>query len=179
MDALRKWAAAETKLSNNTLKTLIQTNPDPVLVKALAWSEAVNDDIADMVHDVPPFPYMRESLEKMSATADVIVVSQTPTEALVREWQEHGIDGYVKVIAGQEMGIKSEHLGLAMAGRWEPDHVLMIGDAPGDLGAAKANGCLFYPINPGDEDVSWQRFYEEAYDRFIAGAYGGNYQESS
>ena len=177
VDALRKWAASETKLSNNTLKALIQTNPDPVLAKALAWSEAVNADIAEMVHDVPPFPYMRESLEKMSATADVIVVSQTPTEALVREWQEHGIDGYVKVIAGQEMGSKSEHLGFAMAAGWEPDRVLMIGDAPGDLGAAKANGCLFYPINPGDEDISWQRFYEEGYDEFIAGTYGGNYQE--
>ena len=117
--------------------------------KGLDWSEAVNAEIAEMVHDVPPFPYMRESLQKLSQTADAIVVSQTPTEALTREWQEHGIDSYMKVIAGQEMGSKSEHLKFAMDGRWKPDHVLMIGDAPGDYKAAKSNGAFFYPINPG------------------------------
>lgn len=177
VEALRKWVAEETKLSNGTLEKLIKSNSHPDLVRALAWSEAVNDEIADMVHDVPPFPYMRESLEKISATGDAIVVSQTPTEALIREWKEHDIDKYVKVIAGQEMGSKSEHLKFAMEGRWEPDHVLMIGDAPGDFKAAKANGCFFYPINPGDEDLSWQRFYEEGYDKFIAGTYAGSYQE--
>ena len=177
VDVLRNWVANETKLSNNTLKTLVQTNPDPILKKALAWSEAVNSTIADMVHDVPPFPFMRESLQKIAPNADAIVVSQTPTEALVREWQEHEIDSYVKVIAGQEMGSKAEHLGFAMSGRWEPDHVLMIGDAPGDLKAARANGCLFYPINPGDEDKSWQKFFEEAYDKFVGGTYSGQYQD--
>ena len=140
------------------------------------WSEAVNAEIADMVHDVPPFPFMRESLQKMSETADAIVVSQTPTEALAREWQEHSIACYVKVIAGQEMGSKSEHLKFAMDGRWQPDHVLMIGDAPGDFKAAQANNCHFYPINPGDEDTSWQRFHEEAYDKFIGGTYAGEYE---
>lgn len=177
VDILREWVNNETKLSNNTLKTLLQTNPDPLLKHALEWSEAVNNQIADIVHDVPPYPFMRESLQKIGKSADAIVVSQTPTEALVREWQEHSIDGYVKVIAGQEMGSKAEHLKIAMTGRWEPDHVLMIGDAPGDLKAAQANNCLFYPINPGNEDASWQRFYEEAYDKFTSGTYAGEYEE--
>ena len=38
----------------------------------------------------------------------------------------------------------------------------MVGDAPGDLKAAKANKALFYPINPGSEDASWKRFHDEA-----------------
>ena len=46
----------------------------------------------------------------VTETADAFVVSATPNEALIREWQEHAIDGYVKVIAGQEMGNKKEHL---------------------------------------------------------------------
>ncbi len=33
-EVLRKWVAEETKLSNTTLKTLVQTNPDPILQKA-------------------------------------------------------------------------------------------------------------------------------------------------
>ena len=37
----------------------------PSWTQALAWSEAVNAAIAEMVHDVPPFPYVRESLEKL------------------------------------------------------------------------------------------------------------------
>lgn len=175
-EPIRKWVKEETKLSNSTLKKLLESNPDPVLQKGYDWSEAVNAQIADMVHDVPPFPYMRESLQKIAQTADAIVCSQTPTEALVREWEEHDIAKYVKVIAGQEMGSKAEHLAYAMDGRWAPDHVLMIGDAPGDLKAARANKCLFYPINPGDEDDSWQRFHEEAYDRFISGTYAGDYE---
>lgn len=33
----------------------------------------------------------------------------------------------------------------------------MIGDAPGDLKAARGNGALFFPVNPGDEEESWKR----------------------
>lgn len=175
-EPIRKWVKEETKLSNSTLKKLLETNPDPVLQKGYDWSEAVNATIADMVHDVPPFPFMRESLQKIAETADIIVCSQTPTEALVREWEEHDIAKYVKVIAGQEMGTKTEHLGYAIDKRWQPDHVLMIGDAPGDMKAARGNKCLFYPINPGAEEDSWQRFHDEAYDKFINGTYAGDYE---
>ena len=52
----------------------------------------------------------------------------------------------------------------------------MIGDAPGDMKAAKANGVLFYPINPGNEIESWKRFHDQAFDRFIDGTYAGDYE---
>ena len=39
--------------------------------------------------------------------ADVMVISQTPGEALRREWAEHGIEKHVRLIAGQEMGSKT------------------------------------------------------------------------
>ena len=51
----------------------------------------------------------------------------------------------------------------------------MVGDAPGDRDAARANGVLFYPIDPGHEDESWRRFHEEALPRFFAGTYAGDY----
>ncbi len=53
----------------------------------------------------------------------------------------------------------------------------MIGDAPGDMNAAKANNALFYPINPGNEIQSWKRFHDEAFDRFIKGRYAGAYEQ--
>ena len=52
----------------------------------------------------------------------------------------------------------------------------MIGDAPGDLKAAKSNNVLFYPINPGHEAESWERFYHEASDIFFRGEYEGKYE---
>jgi phosphoglycolate phosphatase-like HAD superfamily hydrolase len=82
----------------------------------------------------------------------------------------------VRVIAGQEMGKKALHLELATEGRYAADHVLMIGDAPGDMKAARANGALFFPVNPGHEEESWQRFYEDAVHRFLAGEYEGEYE---
>ncbi|HMR65050.1 MAG TPA: HAD family hydrolase, partial [Anaerolineae bacterium] len=56
------------------------------------------------------------------------------------------------------------------------DHILLIGDAPGDRDAAHAVNALYYPINPGYEDKSWQRFYDEALDKFLNGAYAGAYE---
>ena len=53
----------------------------------------------------------------------------------------------------------------------------MIGDAPGDHKAAVANQCLFYPINPGNEEESWKRFFEEGIDRFLNEEFAGAYQE--
>ena len=37
-------------------------------------------------------------------------------------------------------------------------HVLMVGDAPGDLDAAEKNGVFYYPILVGKEKFSWDRF---------------------
>ncbi len=171
LKSVRDWVANETKLSNGTLKKVVESTNDQELANAYAWSEKVNADIAEMVHDIPPFPHVIECLEKLKGVADMIVVSQTPHEALAREWQEHGIDSYVQVIAGQEMGSKAEHLQMAMDGRWTNDKVLMIGDALGDLKAAKANNAMFFPINPGHEDASWKRFSSDILDMVLGGSY--------
>jgi len=40
-------------------------------------------------------------------------------------------------------------------------NVLMVGDAVGDMEAASANGIFFYPIVPGKEEESWQKFIED------------------
>lgn len=173
---IRAFIASGRPLSNDSLKEMIAETHDPELMQALEWSEAVNRTIEESVFGVPPFPFVRESLEMMAQHADMVVVSQTPTEALVREWQEHGIDTYVEAIAGQEMGTKADHLRYASGGKYAAGHVLMIGDAPGDLKAARANNALFFPINPGREDESWERFYREGFPRFLRGEFAGEYE---
>jgi hypothetical protein len=107
-----------------------------------------------------------------------MVVSATPGEALQREWEEHDLARHVGLIAGQELGSKAEHLKLAAVGRYEPQRILMVGDAPGDQKAATSNGVLFYPIDPGYEDESWQRFFEEALPRFLNLNYAGPYMDA-
>lgn len=176
--ALREWVASGVPLGNATLKEAVAKTGDPVLKNALDWNEAVNKTIAEMVYGIPPYPLVRESLEKLSQKADLICVSQTPGEALEREWAEHDISKYPAIIAGQELGTKKEHLRLGAVGKYQPNHILMVGDAQGDLEAVKANGGLFYPINPGHEEASWQRFYEEALDRFFNERYQGDYEAS-
>lgn len=174
--SLQKWIREETKLGNPALERKVRESGDPELEQCLAWSLAVNETVAKIVRGVPPFPYVRESLQKLQGQADILVVSATPNEALNKEWQEHDIDQYVAAICGQEIGTKKEM--LANASKYPQSQTLMIGDAPGDFQAAQANHCLFFPINPGAEEASWQRFYEEGISRFLQGEFAGDYQQA-
>lgn len=176
MSALAEWVSNETRLGNPALESYAARVNDPRINLALQWSVKVNQDIAGLVFGINPFPLVEESLVKLTAKADSIVVSQTPVEALKREWEENDIDKYVHLIAGQEYGTKTEHLALAAKGKYPDNKILMIGDAPGDYKAAKANGVLFFPVNPGHEEESWARFYNEALDRFFEGTYQGDYE---
>src|SRR5262249_52509569 len=110
---VRDFIASGKPLSNDGLKAYMADHPDPELEHALRWSKAVNDAVADIVHNLPPFPYVRESLEMVQKKADAVVVSATPTEALLTEWDENKINKYVCAIAGQELGTKKQHLKLA------------------------------------------------------------------
>jgi len=177
VDSLRKWVKEETRLGNPALEAKAAATRDGVLARTLEWSKAVNETIERIVRNVPPFPHVRPGLRRLQEVADVVVVSATPGEALEREWREHDIARYARMICGQEMGSKKEHLQYGAGGKYDAEKVLMIGDAPGDLKAAKANGILFYPVNPGREEASWQRFHDEALDAFLDGRYAGGYEK--
>lgn len=174
---LLEWTKKETKLGNPALKVYAAAVNDPFISQTLEWSLKVNEDIERMVFGITPFPWVKECLEKLSPMADAMVVSQTPYEALKREWEENKIDNYLRMIAGQEHGTKTEHLKYAAKGKYPDEKILMIGDANGDLKAAKSNGVLFFPINPGKEEQSWERLFREGLDRFFAGTYKGSYED--
>lgn len=175
LQGVANWVEQGTKLSNPSLEKFVEATGDPDLKKALAWSREVNQAIADMVHGVPPFPCVKKCLERFAGQADMLVVSATPKAALDTEWEEHGMAKFVRAICGQEAGSKQET--LAVAKHYEEHKSLMIGDAPGDYKAAVANGCLFYPINPGNEEASWKRLDAEGIDRFFSGTFAGEYQQ--
>ncbi len=178
LQGLRDWIARETKLGTKTVCPEAERTGDPDLKLACVWSRAVDENVARVVHGVPPFPGVREALETMSRQADLIVCSATPNAALQKEWEEHSIDQFVQAICGQEVGSKKESLAACQTIGYEPSRMLMIGDAPGDMKAAQAVGACFYPINPGHEEESWERFNSEALPRFFAGTFKGDYESN-
>jgi phosphoglycolate phosphatase-like HAD superfamily hydrolase len=176
LSSLKEWVKCETKLGNANLRRFLETHYDPDLDTVLRWSQAVNKDISDWLRNIPPFPHARSAIEKISATCDLIIVSQTPFEALEREWEEHDLKKFVSTIAAQEHGTKSEHIELAAKAKYPDSKILIIGDAKGDHDAARNNGVLFYPIIPGKEDKSWQRLIDEGLEKFFKGIYSGSYE---
>ena len=176
-DALREFIGCCVSPSEAGLKAHIASgHGDEELWRGLEWTRAIDAAVARTVRGVPPFPYVRESLQKLQDYADLMVVSTTPSDALECEWTEHRLAPYMAVMAGQDMGTKRQHLEFAAKGKYPDDHILMIGDALGDRDAAHAVGALFYPINPGSEELSWQRFYDEASKKFLEGSYAGAYE---
>jgi phosphoglycolate phosphatase-like HAD superfamily hydrolase len=178
LTSLQAWIDSGVPLANPALEAEVARTGSPVLKQALEWSRAVNRSIARFVEGVPPFHGFRACAEKLAPKADIVCVSVASVEALEREWQEHDIARYAALIAGQEMGSKDEQLKIVSGGRYAQDCVLMIGDAPSDLAAARANGALFFPINPGHEEKSWERFYHEGIERFFSRTFAGSYEAS-
>lgn len=178
LPAMRAFVASRFAQSNDGLIAFMrESGTAPDLERGLAWSNGVNASVSELARGVPPFPHVRDVLDRVFPEADLVVVSGTPGEALQREWEEHGLTRYPRLIAGQEMGKKAEHLALAAGSKYPKDRILMIGDAPGDLGAARAVGAHFFPICPGTEERSWERLLSEGLDRFFTGAFGGLFED--
>ena len=178
LSSLKQWTINENKLGNFTLRKHFESTGDKKLEKILLWSENLNREIGEWLHNIPPFNYARRSIEKVSSVADILVISQTPLEALEYEWDANNIKKYARLIAAQEHGTKAEHIALAAKMKYPDEKILMIGDARGDMEAALSNNVLFFPIIPGNEENSWKLFLDEGINRFLNCTYKGNYEES-
>ncbi|MCC5849590.1 MAG: HAD hydrolase-like protein [Verrucomicrobia bacterium] len=169
---LCEWIHSGDTLNHDALA--VRAKDSPELKRVLEWSNDVNRDIAENLPPPPPFDGAADTLSLLHARADAVVISLTPLEALLREWKASGLRYDVDAIAGQEWGTKPEQIRLAMSqGTYNPDHVLIIGDAPGDLKAAKETGVAFFPIIPGREVQCWRQLLSEDMDLFFSGKYRG------
>jgi phosphoglycolate phosphatase-like HAD superfamily hydrolase len=174
--ALEEFVKSGVTLSMPELEKWIEQTGSTELVKVLEWSAEMSRRISEL----PPIPVFDEAfrgLEKLREVSDLIVVSQTTEDALVREWRHAELEHFVDVIAGAELGSKAESLMRAAAGRYPLDRIVMVGDAPGDLEAAQAIGCLFFPIIPGDEVASWIELREVALAKILNGTFADTYQD--
>ncbi len=176
--AVKQWVESTTELSNPSLKKAIEQTGDEQLQKTLEWSNRVNQAIKELPEeDNQAFPNVKESLAVIANDADIAIVSSANSGALQEEWTKHSLAPYISVMCGQEAGTKSTCIAQLKAKGYETSHVLMIGDAPGDLEAALQNGVFYYPILVGKEGVSWERFIAEGLTKFLNGTFGGAYQE--
>ncbi len=171
------WADTAPKLSNPALEQAVAAGGGEGLAQALEWSRAVNAAVAAMGDDSKPFPGCAGALARVHEYADTAVVSSANSEALAEEWTRHRLADHMDVVLGQDAGTKEACLTALSAKGYAAKHVLMVGDALGDLAAAQHAGALFYPILVGSEEMSWNRLVDEALPRFLAGTFDGDYQE--
>ena len=167
---LRAFVASGLPQSDAALGGWLRDHPSPFLETLRAWGRAVNAAILASGLRFDPFPGVPEALAALHARSAVAVVSQSPAAVLRQDWDAHGLLRFVDDLAGQERGVKAVQLRSAAEG-FAPGRVLMVGDAYGDLQAAQALGCPFFPILPGREADSWRELAEEAYPAFLEGRY--------
>lgn len=160
---LRQWTQQTAELSNSALEAATKTAVGHGLSKALAWSKAVNAEIKALPPSLSqPYPGVADALAAAYAVADIAVVSSANREAVEEEWRRCELADLVNVVCCQEVGSKA-HCISVLAGKGYPHNkILMVGDAPGDLTAAKQNDVFFYPVLTKKETESWKIFREKA-----------------
>lgn len=183
VETLQHWTEMTDGLSNDALEAAIAAAPDgdgkTCLQKALHWSHEVNKNIVSLTEEMKvPFAGAKEGLAAAHTFADVAVVSSANRDAVDEEWNTHKLYDHVDIVLAQDCGSKTYCIGEMLKFGYALDHVLMVGDAPGDCDAAAANGVLYYPILVNREEESWTELRETALRYFRIGTYAGEYQDA-
>ncbi len=181
VDTLHTWTEMATALSGDALKAEIEATADgggrACLEKALSWSNAVNAAIVKLPKKLKvPFPGAKAGLAAAHEFADVAVVSSANRDAVDEEWTTHGLYDHVDIVLAQDCGSKTHCIAEMLKFGYALDHVLMVGDAPGDMDAAEKNGVLYYPILVNHEEESWSEFANSGLSNLKSGSYIGPYQ---
>ncbi|MCI9440601.1 MAG: HAD hydrolase-like protein [Ruminococcus sp.] len=178
LDTLVQWAKDSPELSNAALQRAIDSRDSISLKKALSWSKAVNESINSLPEEEKvPFKGVREALAFAHDKVDVAIVSSANPDAVLEEWKRFGLLEHTDIVLAQDAGSKAFCIGELLKAGYDKEHVLMCGDAPGDMDAAEQNGVFFYPILVRHEKESWKEFREAAVEKLLDGTYGEDYQQ--
>lgn len=176
IDVLCHWAETAPALSNAAVEQAAQEQTDPqgkeILQKALNWSKAVNAAIVELEESLKvPYDGAKEGLAAAHTFADVAMVSSANRDAVEEEWGKFGLLEYTDIVLAQDVGSKAACIREMLRFGYEPEKVLMIGDAPGDCDAAENNGVFYYPILVNHEKESWDEAVATAYGKLQSGDY--------
>jgi len=174
---LRNFVKKSQVLSKDALREWALESPSPLLEDVIRWSEKCDELFGIQTMDIQPFKNVKNAFEYMVKNADIIAVSSASSKGLEDEWSSSGLREYVTLFGSQEIGNKKSQLQLAAAGKYSPTKILIIGDAPGDLEAARSINAMFFPIMPGSEEESWTLLINEALPCFFSNKYLGEYEE--
>ena len=182
IEAFSEWCRTTHALSmpalSETISTMEPGEGRDCLSKALSWSRAVNESINTLADDVKiPFDGAKDGLAAAHALADVAVVSSANREAVVEEWEKFELLCHTDITLTQDVGSKAYCISEMLKLGYDKEKVLMVGDAIGDMDAAKANGVYYFPILIGREKESWDELAKVALAKLIDGTYGGEYQD--
>lgn len=173
---LANWANTAPDLSNGGLKEAIEAGGGEVLKKALNWSIKADERINALPLELKkPFEGVAEGLEYAHSVADIAVISTANLQA-EEEWARHGLLDHVDVLLTRDVGSKAFCIGELLKKGYNPNKVLMVGDAPRDLGAARANRVHYYPILARHEGDSWKEFRKTAVGKLTKGRYADSYE---
>ena len=171
------WVQTASELSDESLREAFERTGSICIKKAIEWSGLVNQSMA-MISDrkKPPFEGAREALELAKKYADIAIVTSANGVEIRKEWENQSLIQYTDLLASQETGRKAECLKELVEKGYEKKKVLMIGDSPIDLEAAREAGALFYPILAYQERESWEIF-PEVLKQFLEGNYERKMQD--
>ena len=176
VEALQHWAKTAPALSNDGAAKAAAEATDPdaktVLLKALAWSKAVNASIVELDEALKvPYDGAKEGLAAAHAFADVAMVSSANRDAVEEEWGKFGLLNHTDIVLAQDVGSKAACIKEMLKFGYDPQKVVMVGDAPGDCDAAEKNGVYYYPILVNHEKASWDEAIAVAFDKLQSGEY--------
>ena len=173
--AYSRWCRKTATFSNAAIQTEIDKGTHPIFEMVLDWSHRVNAGIETIADQIKPFDGVAEALALIWEKADIAIVSSANPQAVQDEWTRFGLIDKVTYVMAQDAGTKADCIAKLLQQGYERNHVIMIGDAPGDQQAAEKNEVLYYPILPGREADSWHCLFEEAIDKFFNGNYSSSY----
>ncbi len=180
LEDLTKWVNSGAAPSNDAIQKAIDETGSPILKKALSWSKAVNAAIVELPEELKkPFEGAKEGLAAASEFADVAIVSSANRDAVVEEWTKFKLLDHVDIMLAQDMGSKTHCIAEMLKFGYDPDKVLMVGDAPGDRDAAAQNGVHYYPILVRHEAASWAELADTGLEKLKNGDYSGYEKEKT
>ena len=175
IEALQHWADTAPALSNDGVAKAIEAaegDAKQIFQKALAWSKAVNAAIVELDESLKvPYAGAKEGLAAAHSFADVAMVSSANRDAVEEEWGKFGLLEHTDIVLAQDVGSKAACIREMLKFGYDPDKVVMIGDAPGDCDAAEKNGVHYFPILVNHEKTSWEEAVEVAFAKLRSGEY--------
>lgn len=173
IEVFQNYIDNDGKLSIDGMEDAYEKIKSNIFKKAIDWSYNVNDAIEKIPREKnKPFDNVLPTLKEIAKKANIVVISSATEDAIKQEWSKAGLMDYIDAVFTQEFGTKTESIAHAVAqGNYEKHKVIKIGDALGDLQAARDNNVYFYPIIAKKEEQSWINFRDEYFQKFIMGEY--------